>query len=154
MQCSQRIASCRRVSIFRSFVLGTMCLIVSVSLSGCQSGAVPASQMRSVPPGYSASGALPAIAPVNEPLGSYPAQTSNPPAGSDWNHVRSEPAKSVLSLPQTREAEARYHTIQSGENWSSIGRKYGLTVQQLTEANGLTSATPLQPGQSVFIPGN
>ncbi|OGO04423.1 MAG: hypothetical protein A2Y73_00110 [Chloroflexi bacterium RBG_13_56_8] len=48
--------------------------------------------------------------------------------------------------------EATYHTIQWGESLLSIARKYGVTVSQLVEANGLTNANLIYAGQRLLIP--
>lgn len=48
--------------------------------------------------------------------------------------------------------KARYHTVRSGESLSVIGRKYGVTVTQIKNANGLKS-NMIRPKQRLRIPG-
>lgn len=44
------------------------------------------------------------------------------------------------------------HVVQSGETLYSISRKYGTTVQSISEANGITG-TDIKIGQKLIIPG-
>ncbi len=46
------------------------------------------------------------------------------------------------------------HTVDKGETYYSISRKYGITVDQLQAANGLTSDSVLKAGQKLTIPGS
>jgi len=48
--------------------------------------------------------------------------------------------------------EARYHIVTQGQTLSSIARMYGVTVQALVDANGLTDASYLYVGQRLLIP--
>lgn len=45
------------------------------------------------------------------------------------------------------------HEVQSGENLTVIATTYGITVEALMAANGLTDADILQIGQELVIPG-
>lgn len=45
------------------------------------------------------------------------------------------------------------HTVDKGETYYSISRKYGITVDQLQAANGLTKDSVLKAGQKLTIPG-
>ncbi len=44
------------------------------------------------------------------------------------------------------------HTIQRGETLYSLARKYGVSVSDITAANGITDATKVNAGQSIRIP--
>jgi LysM repeat protein len=46
----------------------------------------------------------------------------------------------------------KYHTVKSGESLSVIGRKYGVTVNQIKAANGMKSNL-IKPKQRLKIPG-
>jgi hypothetical protein len=51
-------------------------------------------------------------------------------------------------------AEARavaYHKVKKGENLGSIARKYGVSVNQLTRLNGISTRTILRVGQNLRI---
>ena len=43
------------------------------------------------------------------------------------------------------------HTVEKGETYYSISKKYGITLQQLFEANGLTEGSVLKIGQTLKI---
>lgn len=45
----------------------------------------------------------------------------------------------------------RRHTVQRGEVLSGIARKYGIPLQEIQEANNMTT-TFLKPGQTIRIP--
>lgn len=64
-----------------------------------------------------------------------------------------------LPEPETRPTPAPVvedsrvtHKVKTGETLSAIAKKYGLTVAQLTAANGLARKATLQPGQTLNIP--
>jgi murein DD-endopeptidase MepM/ murein hydrolase activator NlpD len=46
---------------------------------------------------------------------------------------------------------AAYHRVKRGENLGSIGRKYGVTVSQLTRLNGISTRTILRVGQNLRV---
>lgn len=50
-------------------------------------------------------------------------------------------------------APAGSHVVQPGENLFRIGLLYGLTTDQLAQANGLSTSSPLYAGQTLQIPG-
>lgn len=68
----------------------------------------------------------------------------------DPPRVTRVPAASLLALPA--EQEARYHRVIEGDTLSSIARRYGVSVAQLLEGNGLDPNVPLQPDQLIFVP--
>jgi len=45
-----------------------------------------------------------------------------------------------------------YHTVKWGETLSRIARMYGVTVQEIMQANGLANANVLYQGQKLVIP--
>jgi LysM repeat protein len=51
------------------------------------------------------------------------------------------------------ESAAREHTIARGETLDAISKRYGLTVQQLQDANPGLNARRLIPGRTVRLPG-
>lgn len=55
-------------------------------------------------------------------------------------------------LRVTRRAPARFHTVQAGEGFTQIGRRYGVSAEALARANGLTVASVIVPGQRLRVP--
>ncbi len=51
------------------------------------------------------------------------------------------------------EAGQRTHTVSSGENFTVIARRYGVTLNALVEANPGLSSRHLRPGQELAVPG-
>ncbi len=51
-----------------------------------------------------------------------------------------------------RQAGPKTHVIASGETLYGIGRKYGVSANQIASANGITDASRLKVGQSLVIP--
>ncbi|HEX5583369.1 LysM peptidoglycan-binding domain-containing protein [Gaiella sp.] len=45
------------------------------------------------------------------------------------------------------------HTVQAGEGFSAIARRYGVSAATLATANGLTLASVIVPGQKLRVPG-
>ena len=58
----------------------------------------------------------------------------------------------IKSSPPRRASE--YHQIQAGETLSLIATRYGTTVEQLIQVNGLGHADRLQTGQWLYLPGD
>ncbi len=122
----------------------TIALLAALIL--CQAGC------RSVvDPGRSIQGGPPPQTPVIVAPPSTGPQLVPQPSTNQSGVIR-QPAASVIKLPQAAAGESKYHTVVAGDNWTSIARKYQLTVQELTDANGIDPATKLQPGQLVYIP--
>lgn len=119
----------------------TLCAWLLFAQLGCQSVVDPGRSWNATRPPQ---GAV-IMPPAPQPVG--PSATTSPTVG-----VARQPAASVLQLPQAKPGESKYHTVVNGDNWSSIAKAYQLTVQELTDANGMDQATKLQPGQLVYIP--
>lgn len=47
---------------------------------------------------------------------------------------------------------ARYHTVRAGESLWSIAQRYGVSVETLCRANGLTLRSAIHPGQRLRLP--
>ena len=45
------------------------------------------------------------------------------------------------------------HTVQKGETLSTIARDYGITVEDIMEANHISNANLIQVGQALILPG-
>lgn len=59
----------------------------------------------------------------------------------------------TLKIPVPTSKPTNNYTVQSGDSLYSIARKFGVTVQELIDANNLSTNT-LQIGQVLIIPGN
>ncbi len=46
-----------------------------------------------------------------------------------------------------------YHTVEPGQTLYNIARTYNVPLNDIEQANNLTSATDLKPGEKIFIPG-
>ena len=62
------------------------------------------------------------------------------------------PGGSQAPAPAPTQAPATY-TVKSGDSLSSIASQFGITWQQLAQANGLTGSSRLNVGQKLVIPG-
>ncbi|MCC6904692.1 MAG: LysM peptidoglycan-binding domain-containing protein [Anaerolineae bacterium] len=62
------------------------------------------------------------------------------------------PGVSSSSQAGTGSAPSQTHTVQVGENLFRIALRYGLTVESIMSANGLTNPNQLFAGQSLNIP--
>lgn len=60
-------------------------------------------------------------------------------------------AGQVIPLPRS-DRPATYHSVVAGETLSAIAGKYGRSVDQLREENGLERDATLQPDQLIYIP--
>jgi murein DD-endopeptidase MepM/ murein hydrolase activator NlpD len=59
-----------------------------------------------------------------------------------------------LAIPNDAPAGGQIHTIQVGESLSMIARRYGVTVDALVAANGLTNRNSIIAGQKLIISGS
>lgn len=62
-----------------------------------------------------------------------------------------QPAPAASGTPAAATA-ARVHTVAAGETGWSVARKYGVTIQALAQANGLSESMTLRTGQKLNIP--
>ncbi len=58
-----------------------------------------------------------------------------------------------LVIPRLDDSGQTIHTVQAGESLSIIARRYGVTVEALAAANGLSSPDSLSAGQRLIVPG-
>ena len=70
-----------------------------------------------------------------------PLATSSPP-----------PTATPVAPKATPSGGSVVHTIQRGETLSQIAKKYGVTVQALVDANGLSNPNHIVVGQKLIIP--
>lgn len=63
-------------------------------------------------------------------------------------------SKKKTSRSSAAKAKSTTHTVASGDNLSTIARRYGTTVNEIKKANGISgSGDKLQPGDKLKIPG-
>ncbi len=62
------------------------------------------------------------------------------------------PAPPQPSATPTPEPTPILHIIQAGDTLIGLARRYGVTVQAIQEANGITDPRSLLPGQQLIIP--
>lgn len=60
----------------------------------------------------------------------------------------------ILSpMPHEAQADApRTHTVYAGQRLGSIAKRYNVSVEALCNANGISSSSPIRPGQKLIIP--
>lgn len=117
----------------------TLLIALGLASAGCQSTVDAGRSMRPIPQ-------RPAVIPPAGP------EFPSTPIPQDTSGLERQPAAAVLQLPQVDSGESKYHTVKSGDTWSSIARQYQMTVRELTDANGIDPSTVLQPGQMIYIP--
>lgn len=67
-----------------------------------------------------------------------------------------QPGESTVPVETTAPAPAPgpqvLHVVQPGDTLSGIATSYGLTIQQVADANAIVDVNSLQPGQELVIP--
>jgi membrane-bound lytic murein transglycosylase D len=58
-----------------------------------------------------------------------------------------------VSAPGTKASSARTHVGRWGDTLSGLAKRYGVTVAELRQANGLSTETTLRAGEALKIPG-
>lgn len=56
------------------------------------------------------------------------------------------------SVPAAKPATARVHTVRSGENLTTISRRYGVAIASIVQVNGIKDASRIYAGQRITIP--
>jgi membrane-bound lytic murein transglycosylase D len=67
--------------------------------------------------------------------------------------VRRKTTVRVATAGATATAGARTHTVRRGETLTALAKRYGVSVQALRAANGLTERDGLRAGATIRIPG-
>ena len=62
------------------------------------------------------------------------------------------PTETPLPATLTPTPEPTYHTVQAGESLSAIATIYGVSMQEIMDANGLLNENFIQAGQELLIP--
>jgi membrane-bound lytic murein transglycosylase D len=58
----------------------------------------------------------------------------------------------VVAMPDNERIIWRYHNVKKGETLSVIAKRYGVAVNDLTQANRISTRTSLRIGQELLIP--
>ena len=66
---------------------------------------------------------------------------------------RAERRASPTKLASSDASAARRHTVRRGETLSGLAKRYGVSVQALRDANGLSGEDGLRAGATIKIPG-
>lgn len=131
----------RTGSVQRDFLNFAVIGLGALGLSGCFYGP---------PPNYQRLPAQPQIAPIP----ANPGTTFAPDAGTanTLDQVPDAPANQVLAVPQPRDP-GTFYDVQEGDTLTGIARQYGVTLNDLMQANGFEKDTLLQKGFQLRIPG-
>ena len=82
------------------------------------------------------------VAPTDEPEPTFDIQPTDEPAATDTPEPEETPAP----------VEGDIYFVQEGDIPVTIAEQFGITVQELLDANGITDPTSLQIGQELIIP--
>jgi LysM repeat protein len=74
------------------------------------------------------------------------------PAPSAAPTQAAAPSTAPTAAPSAPAAGGRKYVVQAGDTLSGIAEQFGVTVQQLIDANKLTNPDLLLPGQELTIP--
>ncbi|MCH8025380.1 MAG: LysM peptidoglycan-binding domain-containing protein [Chloroflexi bacterium] len=82
------------------------------------------------------------VAPTDEPEPTFDIQPTDEPAATDTP----EPEETPVPV------EGEIYIVQEGDIPVTIAEQFGITAEELLEANGITDPTSLQIGQELIIP--
>lgn len=93
-----------------------------------------------------------AIAGANENKSTAKQATARPAAKKPaTTKTTSKPAQTTPAKKPATTSQPTTHTVKSGESFYLIAKRYGVTIDAIKKANGLTS-DKLKPGQKLKIP--
>ncbi|MCR4823303.1 MAG: LysM peptidoglycan-binding domain-containing protein [Treponema sp.] len=82
-----------------------------------------------------------------------PSAESPAPAGQTAKPADSATKTTVTSAKTESPASDGFYTVQKGETWFGISKKYGITVTDLQKLNGVGAEASLKVGQKIKVPG-
>lgn len=90
---------------------------------------------------------------IKDPLKIQPGQTLKLPAAPAASTVAATPKATATPAPTpaAKAPTSGSHVVASGETFYSIGKKYGISVNQLTAANPGIKPSALRPGQRLQL---
>jgi LysM repeat protein len=74
-------------------------------------------------------------------------------AGQRLRVVSPDTPRRVTPAPNPAASGQRTHLVRRGETLKSLAKRYGVSIQALREANGLSEREPLKAGVALKIPG-
>lgn len=91
------------------------------------------------------------------------AETATPPASDPGPGVTpsasaivtaspSPTASPVVTASPSPSASSLVHVVSAGETLTQIANRYGVTVRQIVDANGIENANSIRIGQQLIIP--
>lgn len=91
-------------------------------------------------------GALPTEVPLNTPAPSQPAEPTVP-AGADGSAEVTTP--DATQMP----TDSQTYVVQSGDSMNKIAQQFGITPEELAQANNMNVNDTIHPGETLIIPG-
>lgn len=82
---------------------------------------------------------------INKPLPASPKTSAEAPAAPKTS-AEASVAQKTETAPQ-----AAYHEVSSGDTLYSIGRRYGVSVDEIRKLNGLSAQDAIHPGQKLKL---
>ncbi len=129
----------------------------AASVSAALPTPAPAADAPPVVPASAASAPAASTPPLFDP--SAPAVAAAPAGADSANSVRFTPTRPGTPVAGALQAEktadvtpASTYVVRPGDSLWSIAKKHGLTVADLTVANGIAANANLQPGKKLVIP--
>jgi len=95
------------------------------------------------------------LEPTNNPAPTFVEPTSAPPAGTNEAMSATNAPPPILPTqpqPPPQPGAATEYTIASGDNFSTIARKFHVSVKAIMDANPAVEPTKLKIGQKINIP--
>ena len=61
-------------------------------------------------------------------------------------------SSTVVTTPSSMDQAAQTYVIQSGDTLSVIAERFGVSIDALSQANGIEDVNTIRPGQELIIP--
>ena len=58
-----------------------------------------------------------------------------------------------MAPPGAKPSSARTHVVRRGDTLSGLAKRYGVSVSELRQANGMSEGETLKAGEALRIPG-
>ena len=100
--------------------------------------------------GFGAASLVPGFADAQRPLVTLPPPTPKPtlpPLPTEEPTITPEPLPTPSPTPSPK-----IHIVKKGQNLTQIAARYGVTVEAIASANGITNPNLIEPGQKLIIP--
>ncbi|WP_082096529.1 5'-nucleotidase C-terminal domain-containing protein [Paenibacillus wulumuqiensis] len=110
---------------------------------------MPASENRITAAAAPGSSVKPVSAPADKPATAKPAAPAKPATPAK---PASKPAPAAKPAAPAASADTDVYVVKNGDTLYSIAKKHGTTWQQLRDANDLTNAHWIYPGQKLELP--